>query len=226
MSNTDSFIDEVNDEVRRDRLYGYLRRYGWIAVLAIVLIVGAAGFNEYRKAQNEAAAQALGDAMLDALNNDAPGDRAAALADVRADTPESQAVLALLQAGAFADAGDTEAAVAALAQVQNAADAPLIYRQIATFRALLLQSDTLDIETRRAGFEALAVPGVPFRLLAEEQLALIDVETGDVAAALDRLRPMLDDAEASAGLQRRALQAIVALGGTLAEDDTDAAAEN
>ena len=55
---------------------------------------------------------------------------------------------------------------------------------------------------------------------------LIDVETGDVAAALDRLRPLLDDAEASAGLQRRALQAIVALGGTLAEDDTDAAAEN
>ena len=36
MSDTDSFIDEVNEEVRRDRLYHLLRRYGWIAALAIV----------------------------------------------------------------------------------------------------------------------------------------------------------------------------------------------
>ncbi|MEO0502920.1 MAG: hypothetical protein AAFZ14_06305, partial [Pseudomonadota bacterium] len=74
-------------------------------------------------------------------------------------------------------------------------------------------------------FQDLAVPGVPFRLLAEEQLALIDIETGNVDAALDRLRPMLDDAEATAGLQRRALQAIVALGGTFDDQGADAATE-
>lgn len=226
MSNTDSFIDEVNEEVRRDKLYGYLRRYGWIAVLVILVIVGGAAFNEYRKSQAEAKAQALGDAMLAALSNDEPTDRAAALAEVNAETPESRAVLALLQAGAFADAGDTDAAISALSQVEGAADAPLIYRQIATFRSLLLQTDTLDVDTRRAGFETLAVPGVAFRLLAEEQLALIDIETGDVDGAIARLRPMLDDAEASAGLQRRALQAIVALGGTLDDESADAAAEN
>ncbi|WP_299692950.1 tetratricopeptide repeat protein [uncultured Tateyamaria sp.] len=226
MSNTDSFIDEVTEEVRRDRLFGYLRRYGWIAVLFILVIVGGAAFNEYRKAQEEAKAQALGDAMLAALSNDDPSARATALAEVSAETPESMAVLALLQAGAFADAGDTDAAIAALGRVETAADAPLIYRQIATFRSLLLQTGTLDAEARRAGFEALAVPGVSFRLLAEEQLALIDIETGNVDAALARLRPMLDDAEASAGLQRRALQAIVALGGTLDDESADDAAEN
>ncbi|WP_415920186.1 hypothetical protein [Tateyamaria sp. SN6-1] len=226
MSNTDSFIDEVNEEVRRDRLYGLLRRYGWIAVLAILVIVGGAAFNEYRKAQEEARAQALGDAMLAALSEDNATSRAGALAGIDAETPEGTAVLSLLQAGAFADAGDTDGAIAALTAVQNAADAPLIYRQIATFRALLLQSDTLDVEARRAGFQSLAVPGVPFRLLAEEQLALIEIETGNTDAAIDMLRPMLDDAEASAGLQRRALQAIVALGGTLADEDTDAATDN
>ena len=226
MSDTDSFINEVTEEVRRDQLFGYLRRYGWIAVAVIVLVVGGAAFNEYRKSQERAKAQALGDAMLVALNNDEASDRAAALAQVNAETPEGVAVLALLQAGAFADSGDTDAAIAALAQVESASDAPLIYRQIATFRSLLLQSDTLDAATRRAQFETLAVPGVPFRLLAEEQLALIDIEAGDVDGAIARLRPMLDDAEASAGLQRRALQAIVALGGTLGDDNADAAAEN
>ena len=43
MSDTDSFIDEVNEEVRRDRFYGLLRRYGWIAVVAVVGVVGVVG---------------------------------------------------------------------------------------------------------------------------------------------------------------------------------------
>ena len=226
MSDTDSFIDEVTEEVRRDRLFGYLRRYGWIAVLVIVAVVGAAAFNEYRKAQAAAQAQALGDSMLAALNNDDAGDRAAALAALSAETPDAQAVLSLMQAGAFADAGQTDEAIGALEQVEGSADIPMVYRQIANFRRLLLQSETADLETRRAGFAALAVPGVPFRLLAEEQLALIDIEASDSAAALDRYRAMMEDAEASPGLQRRALQAIVALGGTRADDDADAATDN
>ena len=43
MSETDSFIDEVNEEVRRDRLYAALRRYGWIAIVAVLAIVGGNG---------------------------------------------------------------------------------------------------------------------------------------------------------------------------------------
>jgi len=49
MSDTDSFIDEVNEEVRRDRFYFMLKRYGWIAVLAVILLVGGAAWNEYQK---------------------------------------------------------------------------------------------------------------------------------------------------------------------------------
>ncbi len=225
MSDTDSFIEEVTDEVRRDRLYGYLRRYGWIAILAIVVIVGGAAFSEYRKAQTEARAQALGDAMLSALSMDGDADRAAALAEIEADGPESAAVLAFLTAGAQTQAGNTQEAIAALQSVVNANEVPLIYRQIATFRTLLLQTGTVDAETRRAGYSALAMPGVPLRMLAEEQLALIDIETGDTEAAIARLQSLLEDAEASAGLQRRALQAIVALGGSPIAPGADVAAE-
>ena len=49
MSDTDSFIDEVTEEVRRDRLFLLLRRWGWVGVLAVILIVGGAAFNEIRK---------------------------------------------------------------------------------------------------------------------------------------------------------------------------------
>ena len=50
MSETDSFIEEVAEEVRRDRLFKMFRRYGWIAALVVIVIVGAASWNEYRKA--------------------------------------------------------------------------------------------------------------------------------------------------------------------------------
>lgn len=225
MSNTDSFIDEVNEEVRRDRLYGYLKRYGWLAVFVVVLVVGAAGFNEYRKAQAVAQAEALGDAMLAALAIDDNAGRAAALAEVQADTPRSAAILAFMTAGVQTEAGEVAAAVETLNALSVNAEVPLIYRQIATFKALTLQTDTLDAPARRAGFEALAVPGVPLRVLAEEQLALIDVETGNRDAAIERYRALMSDAEASAGLQRRALQAIVALGGALSVDGTDTAGD-
>lgn len=213
MSDTDSFIDEVNDEVRRDRLFGYIRKYGWIAALVIIAIVAGAAYNEYRKDQEQAKAQALGDAMLAALSRNDDVARAGALADVSSETPQGAAVLAFMTAGAQAEAGETAAAAQTLQAVSGNADVPLIYRQVASFKSLILQSDSMDADARRAGFEALSAPGVRLRLLAEEQLALLDIETGETQAALDRFQMIMDDAEVTSGLQRRALQAMVALGG-------------
>jgi len=67
MSDTNSFIDEVTEEVRRDRLFGYFRRYGWIPAVIIVALVGGTAYNEWSKAQLSQVAQARGDALLDAL---------------------------------------------------------------------------------------------------------------------------------------------------------------
>ena len=67
MSQSESFIEEVTEEVRRDRMFGLMRRYGWIAVLLVLMLVGSAAWIEWRKAQAQAAAQAMGDAMIAAL---------------------------------------------------------------------------------------------------------------------------------------------------------------
>lgn len=213
MSDTDSFIDEVSEEVRRDKLYGILRRYGWIAVALVVLIVGGASLNEYRKATAEAQAEAFGDAILTALEANESPERVSALAAIETDDAGAGAVLQLLIAAEEAGAGNDAAAVTALDAVSGNGDVPEIYRQIASFKALT-RSDA-DADTRRIGFEALAAPGNPLRLLAEEQLALIEVETGQTAAAQERLERILADSEVTSGLRRRASQLIVALGGAL-----------
>ena len=62
MSNQDSFITEVSEEVRKDKLYALMRRYGWIAIALVVLVVGGASVFEWQKAKARAAAEATGDA--------------------------------------------------------------------------------------------------------------------------------------------------------------------
>lgn len=213
MSNTDGFVEEVNEEVRRDRLYGLLRRYGWIAVLAILAIVGGAAYTEYTKAQKRAQAEGLGDAMLAALSVDDRSERANALASIDAPTPTSSAVLSMMTAAEQAQAGDTQVAADTLNALAIDGDVPQIYRQIAAFKAITLQGTDVPATERRQAFEGLAQPGNVMRLLAEEQLALIDIETGDVPAAIESYQAIVDDAEVSSDLQQRALQVIVALGG-------------
>ncbi|MEM9550989.1 MAG: hypothetical protein AAGA05_07430 [Pseudomonadota bacterium] len=222
MSDSDSFINEVTEEVRRDRLYAMLRRYGWIAVLAIIAIVGGAAFSEYRKAQVRGTAESLGDSVIAALEQDESDARADALSAIETDNPGGQMVTRLLTAAAQAGSDQTDAAIAALDEAAVITDLPSIYGEIARFKALILQAETSTSDERRLGFEALAQPGSALRLLAQEQLALIDVETGETDAAVARLQDILVDAEAGPALQQRVTQLILALGGDPAlRPDTD-----
>jgi hypothetical protein len=212
MSDTDSFINEVTEEVRRDKLYAALRKYGWIGVVVVAAIVCGAAYSEYSKSQVRAQAQAAGDSMLAALALDDSADRAAALAKVELENPSANAILSLMTAAEQSEAGETVAANETLQGVVNTADLPLIYRQIASFKALALSAGDLPAAERRTGYEAFSQPGNPLRLLAQEQLALIDIETGDAAAALVRFQAIIDDSETTSDLQQRALQVMVALG--------------
>jgi hypothetical protein len=211
VSDTDSFIDEVTEEVRRDRLFRLMRRYGWIGILAILLLVGGAAWNEWRKAQAEAEAQAFGDALLTALAQEDAAERADALQAIPAPGPGGAAVAGLLAADAQAR-GDAPGAATRLLALADRPDVPAIYRRIATLKAVALPDTGLSAEARRARLVPLTdAPGL-VRLLAEEQLAMIDIETGARADALDRLATLAVDAEATEALRRRVAQVIVALG--------------
>lgn len=212
MSDTDSFIDEVSEEVRRDRLYATFRRYGWIAVLVVLLIVGGAAWNEWRKAQARAEAQTLGDAVLTALEQPDREDRADALEAIDASEPGASAVIAMLAAGEQS-ALDPAAAAAKLLAVADDPATPPVYREIAALKAVSMADSGISAEDRRARLEGMVPGGGLVRLLAQEQLALIDIESGDTDSALDRLQTIRQDAETTPGLRRRATQVIVALGG-------------
>jgi hypothetical protein len=214
VSNSDSFIDEVTEEIRRDRMFALLRRYGWIAVLIVVIAVAGAAVYEWRKAVNRAEARAFGDSLLAALEQNAPEARLDALSNIEAEGGAG-AVVQFLRAAEAQAAGDTGRALKDLSAIADDNALPSSYRQLALLKQTMLGAGVTPIAARRATMEQLAAPGQAFRPLALEQLALLDLEAGDRGAAIDRLRAILDEPEASPGLRQRASQTIVALGGDL-----------
>lgn len=214
MSDTDSFISEVSEEVRKDQLFGYVRKYGWIAAAGIILIVGGAAYTEWTKAQNQAAAQATGDALLAALLEDDPAARATALEAVETDGP-AVSVTGLLTASAQQETGDLTGAKATLNAIAANPEVPQVYRDLAVFKAALIAVDGEDSSARRQTLESLTTPGLPYRLLAMEQLAIMDVDAGDTDAGVTRLRAIIEDAAVTRGLRDRAQTLMIALGAEL-----------
>lgn len=213
VSESDSFIEEVSEEVRRDKLFGLMRKYGWIGIVAVLLLVGGAAYNEWRKASDMTAAQHLGDTLLQALELEDSGKRAAALAEIETGDSSATALVAMLSAAQRQAAGDDAGAMADLTKLANDTAQPKAYSDLATFKLILLAGAAMPLDERRAKLENLAIAGGAFRLLAEEQLAMLDVETGDKEAAITRLKDIMNDVDVTAGLQGRASQLIVVLGG-------------
>jgi hypothetical protein len=104
----DSFIDEVTEDLRRDRLFTLFRRYGWIEILLVLGLVGGTVWTEYSKSRAQQQAQNWGDAVLAAQKD---GDPVAALGAVDSmDNAGRKALSEMLAAGAEADAGQTQQA--------------------------------------------------------------------------------------------------------------------
>ena len=205
MSDTDSFIDEVTEEVRRDRLFGYFRRYGWIPAVIIVALVGGTAYNEWSKAQLEQAAQVRGDALLDALELEDTAEQAAAF---RAIAREEEDALAakLLAAGV-----ETEQAADLLKSVAADEGQPQYIRDLARLKMASTEG-VLSADEAAAILAELSEPGGTYRNVATELLVAVQLQRGDHEAALELLQAHIKDAEASSEQIQRMAELIVALG--------------
>ncbi|MBC8410459.1 MAG: hypothetical protein H8E12_17335 [Rhodobacteraceae bacterium] len=211
MSNNESFIQEVSEEVRRDRLYRILKRWGWIGIAVIVALVGGASFNEWNKDSKMNSARNLGDRVLSAVSNKDPIE----LKEIETSNISQDIFIKNLLSAILLSDNKLDASKKALEEIRDLPGITKTYRELNAFKLglLVLKEDNLTGDERFSVFEGLVEPGSPFRLLAKEQQALLLIEQGKLELAIKALSEISVDSETTASLKRRVTQLRISLGG-------------
>lgn len=76
MSDGDTFIHEVTEELRRDRLLSLWRRWGPFVLGGVVAAVAAAGYLAWDEQRREAEAREIGGALIQAARAGDPAAQA------------------------------------------------------------------------------------------------------------------------------------------------------
>lgn len=204
----DSFIREVNEEMRRDQAHALWDRFGpALLALAILVVVGTAALVGYRY-WDETRANRSGDAFSQALKlaNEGKSDEAlAALAELEKDGYGAYPLLARMRAATVkADKGDAAAAVKDFDEVAADTDIPAGLRDMARLRAALLLVDHGSFADVSSRVEALTADTNPLRHTAREALGLAAWKEGKATDALKLFDQIASDDSAPRNARERA----------------------
>lgn len=203
----DSFIREVNEELRSDQMRLVWKRFGRILIAAAVLVVlgtiGKVGYEYWRDSE----ASAAGDNFLAALTlaREGKNDEAlAALTALEKDGFGAYPVLARMRSASLLAATDTQGAVSAFSAIAKDSSVPEAVRDAARLRAAYLLVDTGTYEQVSAEVEQLATPQSALRHSAREVLGLSAYKHEDYARAKEWFDAIINDSESPRNVANRA----------------------
>jgi hypothetical protein len=204
----DSFIREVDDELRHDMAKQLWDRYGnWIIGAAVAIVVATGGYRGWDYYSKSVAAKS-GDQFMEAiqLSNDGSHDKAIkSLEALVVDGSGQYPALAKLRiASEMATRGDSELAIKNYDQISSDKSFVESFRLIAQLRAGLLAVDTNSLEDVTKRLEGLAGAGLPFRHSAREGLGLANFKAGKFSEALKWFDAIANDSDAGTNIRGRA----------------------
>jgi hypothetical protein len=212
-------FNEVDEEVRRERLQKLWDRYGTYVIVLAVLIVAAIGAwqgYQWWEAKKAAAAGAAFESALGLSEAGKHAEAEATFAKIAAEAPAGYRVLARLRAAA--ELAQTKPADAVKTYDELAADTSLgsTLQNLAAVRAGMLTVDRASLADMQHRLDSVAEPGHSFRHSAREMLALSAWRNHDFTAARRYIDMIAADGETPAGIRARAevLSALIAANGS------------
>jgi hypothetical protein len=204
----DSFVREVNEEMRHDRAKELWTLYGkWVIATAVAIVLGTAGYRGWDSYTKSVAAKS-GDRFMAAveLSNDGEHDEAIKMLDALALDGSGQypALAKLRTASELATRGDVAQAIESYDQIAADSSFNESFRAVARLRAGLLALDANSLEDVTNRLQSLAGAGLPFRHSAREGLGLANLKAGKLQEALKWFDAIVNDADAGANIRRRA----------------------
>ncbi|MBV8889459.1 MAG: tetratricopeptide repeat protein [Alphaproteobacteria bacterium] len=206
---------EIDDELRRENLLQLWSRYGRYVIIAVVVVlVAAGGFAAWRQHQrSERQAQSTRYAGALAFVQDGKEEDAVKAFAALAQEPGGYGTLAGFEdAELLAKSGDRKGAVAAYDRLGQSNGIEPELRQLAQLFSVMHGFADADPKAVIEQLAPLTAAGNPWRATALELTAAARLKSGDRAGALEVYKSLADDSTTPQGLRARAAEMITALG--------------
>lgn len=213
---TETFVREVDENLRRDRIRDFFKERGGLLVGALILFLAASGgfiwFQQHRQQLAEQHVEQLAAIYKDiGVGNTAKVPQQ--LDDLSQSSSKAVRAGALFTRAAFAlQQNDQKLAIATYQKISDDDSLPDAYRNAALIRRTALEFDQLQPQDVIARLQPLAKPGNPWFGSAGEMTALALVKEGKKREAGELFATMAKDKGVPDSIRSRSIQISGSLG--------------
>jgi hypothetical protein len=216
----ESFVREVDENLRRDQAQDFLKKNGpWIVGLILLLLAAAAGWlywQDRQQKQAEADTERLNTVMSQVGSGQVAGTEPQLAALAKAEADGISAAARLTRAALALQKSDRKAAIGDYRAVMDEAGLAQPYRDLASVRLTALEFDTMKPDDVVARLKPLAVAGNPWFGSAGEMTAMALLKQGKKDEAGRLFAAIAADNNVPDTIRSRAVQ----IAGTLGVDAT------
>jgi len=218
------FINEVEEELRKDQYNALLKKWGpLLGAAAVALVLGTAAY-QYLDSRNERLAKSASISYFDAYDKFDAGETDAAKAEFIAISDAARpgyAGLSLMQAAGIAlDKGDAAEAVRLFDEAAAKFSHPR-HVHLAKLKAAYILMDQGQYDDVNTRIMPLIESGAPYEHLAQELAGFVALEQGDTRTARSKFALLARGVDVSPGVQNRAEQMLSITPALQAEPEQD-----
>ena len=212
----ETFLREVDENLRRDRARDFAKRYGKWLIAALVLFLLASGgwiyWQYYQRQQSERAVEQLAELYKNIGTGNLTGAPQKLDELTKSDHAAVRASALFTRAAVAIEQNDMKLATAKFREAAEDDDLPKPYRDAALIRQTALEFDSLKPEEVIARLQPLAKAGEPWFGSAGEMTALALIKQGNKAEAGRLYVALAKDNTVPDSIRARAVQMASSLG--------------
>ena len=178
MVESESFIKEVSEEVKRDKLFKALNKFKWPLFASIILLVGTVGGYEYYKYYKKKTAQENGEFLFSAIEN---LNNSGETVSSEIENKFIAILIKLHEAKYFEEKGNIKGAKTAYNYLIDKHGGNKFFSDYSKFQLYLLDpAESLRDTKKIKVLDQLSAPDSPMKLLALEQKLYLYVGVNDL----------------------------------------------